>query len=93
MIGIISDQMSTIEYERRIIYGIPVNVIKGATKVESCDIYTWNDKPILFGKYDYGTNDIRIVEGFTESKEAIALLQAWRSSQIPRSRADIRTGR
>ncbi len=85
--------MSTIEYERRIIYGIPVNVIKGATKVETCDIYTWNDKPILFGKYDYGTNDIRIVEGFTESKEAIALLQAWRSSQIPRSRADIRTGR
>ncbi len=85
--------MSTVEYERRIVHGIPVNVIKGATKVESCDLYTWNDKPIKFGKYDYGTNSFSINVGFTESKEAVALLTAWRASQVPRSRADIRTGR
>lgn len=85
--------MSAIEYERRIVHGIPVNVIKGATKTEICDLYTWNDKPIKFGKYDYATNQITIDVGFTESKAAIDLLKAWRATQEPRSRADIRTGR
>ena len=82
-----------VEYERRIIYGIPVNVIKGATKTETCDLYTWNDKPIKFGKYDYTSNNFIANDGFTESKEAVDLLKAWRDTQVPRSRADIRTGR
>ncbi len=88
-----SASATVIEYERRIIHGIPVNVIKGATKVESCDLYTWNDKPIKFGKYDYGTNELSFNEGFHDSKEAVALLSAWRTTQVPRSRAEIRTGR
>jgi hypothetical protein len=90
--------MSTIEYERRIIYGIPVNVIKGTTKTETSatgtiDLYTWNDKPVKFGKYNYDTNEFSVCEGFTESKDAVALLKAWRSTQTPRSRAELRTGR
>ncbi len=85
--------MSAIEYERRIVHGIPVNVLKGATKTEICDLYTWNDKPIKFGKYNYSNNQFTIDDGFTESKEATDLLKAWRATQEPRSRADIRTGR
>ncbi len=88
-----STSATIIEYERRIIYGIPVNVIKGSTKTEICDIYTWNDKPIKFAKYNYATNDFVINDGFTESKEAVDLLKAWRSTQVARSRAEIRTGR
>ena len=79
------------EYERRLIHGIPVFVEKGATKTESVDIYTWNpDSPRKFGKYDYSTNGLTIDEGFTDSPEAAAAIIAWRASQIPRSRADIR---
>ncbi len=88
-----SSSATAIEYERRIVHGIPVNVIKGATKTETCNLYTWNDKPIHFGKYNYATNELSINEGFNESKEAIALLSAWRTTQVPRSRAEIRTGR
>lgn len=88
-----SSSATAIEYERRIVHGIPVNVIKGATKVETCDLYTWNDKPIKFGKYNYATNELVINDGFNDSKEAVALLSAWRTSQVPRSRAEIRTGR
>ncbi len=83
--------VKTTEYERRLIHGIPVFVEKGASKTETVDIYTWSPEcPRKFGKYDYSTNNLTINEGFTSSPEAAAALIAWRASQVPRSRAEIR---
>lgn len=81
-----------IEYERRIIHGIPVNVIKGASKTEGViDLYSWNTEPKKIGKFNYSANNITIDTDAVAALEPIAA--AWRTSQTPRSRADIRTGR
>lgn len=80
-----------VDFERRIIHGIPVNVIKGSAKTGIIDLYTWNaDQSIAFGKYDYTTNSITIDE--TVIKQLEPELDAWRKLQEPRGRADIRTG-
>ena len=83
---------AAIEYERRIIHGIPVNVVKGVSKTEGLvDLYTWNSEPSKFGKYDYSSNSLSLDSTAIIGLEPTAA--AWRATQAPRSRADIRTGR
>ncbi len=80
-----------VEFERRIVHGLPVNVLKGTAKTGIIDLYTWNgENSIKFGKYDYTTNRITIDESVITTLEPE--LEAWRTGQVPRSRADIRTG-
>ena len=83
---------AAIEYVRRIIPGLPVNVVKGVSKTEGLvDLYTWNSEPTKFGKYDYSSNSLSLDSTAISSLEPAAA--AWRATQAPRSRADIRTGR
>jgi type IV secretory pathway protease TraF len=80
-----------VEFERRIVHGIPVNVVKGTAKTGIIDLYTWNsDRSIKIGKYDYSANRITIDDSVVTALEPE--LEAWRTSQVPRSRAEIRTG-
>ncbi len=91
-ITIMESKVAIIEYERRIIHGIPVNVIKGSSKTDGLvDLYTWNSEPTKFGKYNYSSNQLSLDVDAVEALKPNAA--AWRTSQAPRSRAEIRTGR
>lgn len=87
-----TDTAATVtEYERRIIHGIPVYVSKGATKTGTTDLYSWNETPTKFGQYNYATNQLTIDNTVVAGLEPVA--QAWRATQIARSRADLRNSR
>lgn len=80
-----------IEYERRIIHGIPVYVTKGATKTGLTDLYSWNETPTKFGQYNYASNQLTIDSTAVGSLEPVAA--SWRATQVARSRADLRHAR
>ena len=73
--------------ERRIINGIPFFVARGTAKDGPADLHTWTTDPKPIGRFD-GTN-LTIDIG----DDTIAALAAWRTSQIPRPRAQLRVSR
>lgn len=76
-------------YERRILAGIPFFVEKAAPKDARIAIYSWSSERVPLGHYDGATGNLELVIG----ADAVAALNAWRSTQVPRPRAQLRVGR
>lgn len=83
------------EYERRIIQGIPFFVRRGASKTELIPIYSWTAEPVQLGTFeppsDAGAGPGKLTLDIPAAVHE--RLAAWRKTQVPRSRAQLRVGR